>query len=199
MSIFEFFKRENEKVEVVQENKMSLKERMEWRKNAAIRSVTHIFETLEVLTFMYEAQVKRIDERGHCYIVLVNLNRHFKIGKKIRLSGYNDIEEHIKKYAKTRYGIKIDHVYWKSAGPLDLITLWQDAFLHHSNFADNLFQYKDDVLDQSQLPPWHERTDFGEIQLSEMEAFQRAIHLGSKLPVVHINGKEYDTDIAPLT
>ena len=198
MSFLGFFKKDQEKIaEIVpQENKMSLKERMDWRRKAASRSVVHIFETLEIISSMYDFAVHQIDERGHVYKVVIKLNKNFKFGKKIRLQGFNELEYHISHYAKSRYGILLTDIYWKSSGPLELLTVWKEAF---ESQPMNLYKYSDDVLHDADLPSWHESTDFGEINKTEIDAFRAAIHQGSKLPVVHINEKEYDTDLSPLS
>lgn len=204
-NLFNWFRKPKPEIEkdcvedetVFSDTKMSLAERIEWRTAAAHRAVIHIFETFSVAENMFSFLINQIDVRGHEFNAMICLHKNFKFGNKIKLNGFNALEHHIQYYAKSRYGIKIVNVFWKSSGPFDLATMWEEAFAASGDLNSNLFKYTDKVLEVADLPSWHQNTDFGEIDIDHAEGFRKAVEHGSRIPAVKIKNKEYDTDFSP--
>lgn len=204
-SLFNIFKKTKQDTDkeyvdddtIMGDTKMSLEERINWRNGAASRSVIHIFETLGAVEDMFSFTIYQADVRGHDFNIAVGLHKHFKFSNKIKLTGFNALEHYIQQYAKNRYGIRILNIYWKSTGPFDLTTVWDEAFSGADDLTGKLYKYSDKVLEKADLPVSHSDTNFGEIGNDQVESFRRAIEHGGKIPTVQINNKDYDTDFSP--
>lgn len=169
--------------------KMKLDERIDWRTEMVYSSVRDTMTSIEVINNMYKCKVLQIDSRGHSFIVIVDISKDFKIGKRISIKGFAGIEEKICHTTFSKYGISVAGVFWRTddtVNVFDKISLGQ-----HEDFVDTV-----------PVPQGEKRSSprphFDPVLPQEQEAFMAAISAGVKPPPIRIGRKEYQSDLAPL-
>jgi hypothetical protein len=184
---------------IIDEAKMTLEERREWRLEMVRMSVVEVFSSLEILGGMYRYRAMPIDERSHFFIVAVETTKHFVLSKYTATRKLADVEKKLKEHAALNYGVVIDSVYWKANETVDIFEEASRKKLPPArskktieeltnSFADTMPMIYDDVVSEKYEP----------LSDDEATAFRAALAKGMRPPPVKINGKEYDTDLAPL-
>lgn len=177
---------------------MDLEERMAWRREMLYRSVRESMATLEVLSGMYKFKVSRVDDRGHRYIVMVDVAQSFAVGRSSPVRGFSGIEAMIKKSAYDRYGLVVMGMYWRTNDDVNV-------FERQSRRGDSP-SVAQAVL-SGQLPARGSatgaaalsRTQFQPVSQDEAAAFMAALEKGMRPPAVHVGEKTYQSDMAPLS
>lgn len=175
-------------------HKMSLEERMAWRRDTLYKSVRECFSMLEVVGAMYKFKVSKMDDRGHHYLVMVDIGRDFTIGKRIKLDNFADLEEFFRKQTFEKYGIVITAMYWRS----------KDSIIKFKPIPKQekvvIKQTKEELEhEMADTKPMVYNSSRQQLSSSEIEAFRNALREGLKPPPIHIGNKEYQSDLAPLT
>jgi hypothetical protein len=150
---------------------------------------------------MFKVKVTRLDERGHQFLVMIDVNDKFAIDDDSNVSSFAEIEEALIYNAFREYGIVIKDVYWRRDDRIDVFnrshnTSRPSAMANvksgHVEFVDTL---PASIFPERRVEP---RDNYEPISESEQEAFKAALQAGRKPPPVHIGNKTYDTDMMPL-
>lgn len=180
---------------------MDLEERMAWRREMLYRSVRESMATLEVLSGMYKFKVSRVDDRGHRYVVMVDVAQSFAVGRSSPVRGFSGIEAMIKKSAYDRYGLVVMGMYWRTNDDVNVF--------ERQTRRDDSPSVAQAVL-AGQLPtsrprqaapgvPAMSRAHFQPVSQDEAAAFMAALEKGMRPPAVHVGEKTYQSDMAPLS
>ena len=184
---------------------MTLEERKTCRLEWICKSVEDTFYKYEIPHFMYKFKPLPIDSRFHNYIVVIEPSIHFALVNKIE--SLVDVEDSLRKKTYDRYGISICGIYWKACDSFNLIkhTLPPEVqviddindipvFIEATTFGFA----PTDIMEKEDFVPTQPFQDFEPFSVEEAQAFREALAAGAKLPVVHVHGKVYNTDLAPL-
>ena len=93
--------------------KMSLDERMAFRREMLFDSVKSTLESRGIASGNYKFKVVRADKRGHSFVVMVDLSLEFMDSESGRQRSLMALGDAIRKDALTRYGIGVPSVYWR--------------------------------------------------------------------------------------
>ena len=193
----------NDGLTIIDTYKMSLDERKAWRLEMMRKSVYDVLSSLGITSGMYRYRAAAIDDRGHYYAIMIEPTPHFILSEYANTKKLIFIEHELKSKTFENYGVVIDGIYWRATetvdvfekktrrhlGLKDIKTKKTIEDLTHS-FSDTIpMVYKDEAL----LDP-----KFESISPAEAAAFRAALASGIKPPPLHIGGKEYETDLAPL-
>lgn len=93
--------------------RMSLEERMAYRREMLYQSIRESLLQLQVISSMYKFKIMNLDERHHRFIAMVEVTNGFEAKRDgIRL-GFSQIEEFIRKRTLERYGVSLDAIFWR--------------------------------------------------------------------------------------
>lgn len=93
--------------------KMSLDERMAFRREMLFDSVRATMESKGILSGSYKFKVVRADKRGHSFVVMVDLSTDFMDSEQGRQRSLAALGTVIGKNALARYGLGVSSVYWR--------------------------------------------------------------------------------------
>ncbi|MDO9357970.1 MAG: hypothetical protein Q7T70_03120 [Polaromonas sp.] len=93
--------------------KMTLDERMAFRREMLFDSVKNTLENRGIASGNYKFKVVRADKRGHSFVVMVDLSLEFMDSEAGRQRSLMALGDAIRKDALTRYGIGVPSVYWR--------------------------------------------------------------------------------------
>ncbi|OOG37835.1 hypothetical protein [Polaromonas sp. A23] len=93
--------------------KMSLDERMAFRREMLFDSVKATMESKGILSGSYKFKVVRADKRGHSFVVMVDLSTDFMDSEQGRQRSLAALGAVIGKNALARYGLGVSSVYWR--------------------------------------------------------------------------------------
>ena len=93
--------------------KMSLDERMAFRREMLFDAVTTTMESRGILSGSYRFKIMRADKRGHSFVVMVDLSADFMESEQGRQKPLTALATAIGKTALTRYGLGVAAVYWR--------------------------------------------------------------------------------------
>ena len=181
-------------------SRMQFEERKQWRLEMVHLSIRETFNSLDVLGSMYRHTLSKIDDRGHQYNVTIEISKTFDAGKRTDIKSFIDIEAIIRKNTFEKYGVVIRGIYWRSNEHAIFDRLLSKEIIRKKTKAD-LHRELDgkDFLDtlpvDSRSSP---RPVFEPVSAHEAEQFRAALKAGIKPPAIHVGGKEYSTDVAPL-
>lgn len=159
--------------------RMSLEERMAFRRELAGQVVRESLEALAVPAAHYRQRLMPLDPRQHRYIVMLDVAPGFAPRQGGRAWVESEVEALLRRRAYERYGLTFEGIYWRASA--------QDQPPVERRRAD---------LRQVSAPgnqgPWQLVSD------EEKEALMEAIRAGSERPVLHVGELEYQTDMASL-
>jgi hypothetical protein len=93
--------------------KMSLDERMAFRREMLFDSVQATMQSRGILSASYRFKVVRADKRGHSFVVMVDLSTDFMDAEQGQQRPLMALGDAIRKNALSRYGIGVPAVYWR--------------------------------------------------------------------------------------
>ena len=93
--------------------KMSLDERMAFRREMLFDSVKTTMESRGILGASYRFKVVRADKRGHSFVVMVDLSTDFMDSEQGSQRALASLGTVIGKNALARYGLGVSAVYWR--------------------------------------------------------------------------------------
>lgn len=198
--------------------RMTLNERMAFRREMVFESVRDALLHHGVLTTGYRLHVARMDARGHCYSAMIDLITS-GAGRVIDSRGeLHAMESRIAQAAMSRYRIKVANVYWRfddtgdsSAGlhaPLEGGTVTRQPGLggqrtqsespaaprqpiFRRRATDKLEDFPDTQVEERSLPEEGVTPD-------ELMAFERALQQSKPSQPVKVGARTYETDFLPL-
>ena len=190
--------------------RMDLEERMAFRREMLYRAVRETMASIEVIAAMYKFKVSRVDERGHRYIVMVDVAKGFEVGTHAQVNGFADIEALVKKTAFDRYGVVVTGMYWRTNEDVNVFERKQRASDAHPagatvRMARPAFDLPVTRSDPPSLGedtvaelPRLSRGVYQPVAEDEALAFAAALKMGSRPPPIHVGNREYHSDVAPL-
>jgi hypothetical protein len=162
--------------------RMSLEERMAFRRELAEQVVRESLLELAVSATDYSLRLMPLDPRHHRYIVMLDVASGFAPSLRGQACTEGEVESRIRRNAYERYGLSLEGIYWRAGAQQ------QAAFERRSSSRAG----SSPTLAQEGLRPWELVSD------EEKQALMEAIREGSELPVLHVGELEYLTDLAPL-
>ena len=162
--------------------RMSLEERMAFRRELAEQVVRETLQELAVRGSDYSLRLMPLDPRHHRYIVMLDVAPGFAPSQRGQAATESEVESRIRRNAYERYGLSLEGIYWRAG------VQQQAAFERRGSDRTG----SSPTLAQEGLRPWELVSD------EEKQALMEAIREGSELPVLHVGELEYLTDMAPL-
>ena len=159
--------------------RMSLEERMAFRRELAEEVVRESLEALAVPAAHYRLRLMPLDPRHHRYVVMLDVAPGFAPQQGGRAWVESEVEALLRRHAYERYGLTLEGIYWRAG------TQAQSPLEHRR-------AHLRPVLSSVDTRPWQLVSD------EEKQALMDAIREGSELPVLHVGELEYQTDMAPL-
>lgn len=192
--------------------RMTLNERMAFRREMVFESVRDALLHHGVLTTGYRLHVARMDARGHCYSAMIDLILPVS-GRVIDSRGeLHAMEARIAQAAMSRYRIKVANVYWRFDDPADT----RNASLGEPGHTSGPTRVASDAaLDTPRSPLFRRRVtdkleDFPDTEVEdrslpeegvtpdELMAFEKALKQGKPSQTVRVGARTYETDFVPL-
>lgn len=183
----------------VSSSRMSLEERMAFRREMLYQSIRETLLSMEVIGSMYKFKVMPVDERHHRFIVMMDVAKSFVTSKSYKTKSFAAIEHMLRVDAYKRYGVLIDGTYWR-------VSETESQFEYHARVNDRSHGVavaarsaivKEKAISQSRVAsiggPGYEP-----ISDDERRAFMQALEKGYAPPALHVGDKEYQSDLAPL-
>lgn len=166
--------------------KMSLDERMAFRREMIFDSVKATMESRGILSGSYKFKVVRADKRGHSFVVMVDLSTDFMESEQGRQRALAQLGTIIGKNALSRYGLGVAAVYWRVNEEL-------------RGFDPQRAQPAAEP-DSDSLSPEAKRASnvrrYERATAQELAAFESAWQNSSEMT---IGDRTYSSDLAPLT
>uniref|UniRef100_UPI0035AE80F0 hypothetical protein n=1 Tax=Hylemonella sp. TaxID=2066020 RepID=UPI0035AE80F0 len=162
--------------------RMSLEERMAFRRELAEQVVRETLQELAVRGTDYSLRLMPLDPRHHRYIVMLDVAPGFAPSQRGQAATESEVESRIRRNAYERYGLSLEGIYWRAGAQQ------QAAFERRGSDRTG----SSPTLAQHGLRPWELVSD------EEKQALMEAIREGGELPVLHVGELEYLTDMAPL-
>lgn len=164
--------------------KMSLDERMAFRREMIFDSVKTTMESHGVLSGSYKFKIVRADKRGHSFVVMVDLSTDFLDSAQGQQRPLMALGAAIGKNALARYGLAVPTVYWRVNEELKGFDPQRAAPAPEA---------RGKVSPEAQRSSNVRRYERATAQ--ELAAFESAWHKGSELT---IGERTYASDLAPL-
>lgn len=161
--------------------RMSLEERMAFRRDLADQLVRESLLSLAVTSEHYLFRLMPLDPRHHRYIVMLDVAQGFAPRQAGRAWSEAEVERLIRRNAYERYGLTVEGIYWRTG---------EDAAARGSRGSTRTLGRSMQAAEAQR--PWELVSD------EEKQALMDAIREGSELPVLHVGELEYLTDLAPL-
>ena len=182
--MFSLFRKTNAVPETVMPSaqrgrRMSLEERMAFRRELAEQVVRDSLEALAVPAANYRLRLMPLDPRHHRYVVMLDVAPGFAPQQGGRAWVESEVEALMRRHAYERYGLTLEGIYWRASAQEQAPLERRRAHLRP-------------VLTEGGQRPWQLVSD------EEKQALMEAIRAGSELPVLHVGELEYQTDLAPL-
>lgn len=162
--------------------RMSLEERMAFRRELAEQVMRETLQELAVPAAQYSLRLMPLDPRHHRYIVMLDVAPGFAPSQRGQACTESEVESRIRRNAYERYGLSLEGIYWRAG------IRQQAAFERRGSDRTG----SSPTLAQEGLRPWELVSD------EEKQALMEAIREGSELPVLHVGELEYLTDMAAL-
>jgi hypothetical protein len=183
---------------IIDNSKMNLDERVEWRTQMVYNVVRETLIRFGVTDNKYRLKVVPFDGRAHMFYVNMDIGRDFALGQSAdNVEGFAGIENVIATTTFKQYGISIAGMYWRADDSKNVF----DIMRYSPNARrKNLEIEFEDTCPEEIFEDMRsiKRKDFEELNKDEIEAFRYAISVGMKPPTIHIGNKEYQSDLAPL-
>lgn len=178
--------------------RMSLEERMAWRREMLYHSVREQMLELEVLSGMYKFRAMALDARQHRYALMVDVTRDFRAQRDGELLGFHAVEAALRQRCLQRHGLGLDAVYWRvhaQNAPFERRTRTGDA-------ADPAFSRA--VAERQPPQPAMaagrplSRVPQQPVADEDQQAFEDALRRGLRPPPLRVGSQSYQSDLAPL-
>jgi hypothetical protein len=177
--------------------RMVLEERKKWRAAMVQSAMKDVFYRHGVGGNMYKYKVIPVDDRHHCFVLIIEILRHFQPNEVTSSLKLIRLEKSLKREAFHNYGVTVHGVFWKAIDGAEIVT-------PVSIKSNEIKIPKEDAMDKesdlwvSDNEEYDASEFFEQIPEEETKAFREAIRRGAKLPPLNFGQKEYSTDLAPL-
>jgi len=183
--------RDDSNITLIDERRMTFDERKDWRVTVVKHAVNEVFLSFGLTGSMYRYRILPLDKRYHFFVVLVETTKHFALSKFAETSKLSMIETKLKSIIDISHGIIIDSVYWNANETIDVFekaSLKKLPAGKSKKTMDDLRKTFSDTLPGEAVEAI--------ISEEEFNSFKDALKTGKK---PNIGGKEYDTDLSPLS
>lgn len=182
-------------------NRMTLEQRMAYRQEMLYQAVRESFLSMEVISSMYKFKVMPVDVRQHRFIVMIDVAKSFVSGGDARAKSFADLENRMRLYAHSHYGVLITGVYWRVSESAQQFEP-QPRSTDESREAAALMRERQDpigeVVEAGIGNPRLAREKFQPVSDEEAQAFREALRRGVTPGVLQVGNLEYQSDLAPL-
>ena len=185
--------------EDAQTQRMTLEERMAFRREMLYQSIRDTFLDMEVIGSMYKFKVMPVDERHHRFIVMIDVAKSFVTNRPNKTKSFAAFEHMMRTDAYKRFGILINATYWR-------VSETESQFEFHARVTDRADSAAITArsLADAKKPAGHSRiaaisgSSYEAISEEETRAFMQALKQGYAPPPLMVGDKEYQSDLAPL-
>ena len=165
--------------------KMTLDERMAFRREMLFDSVKTTMESRGMLSGSYRFKVVRADKRGHSFVVMVDLSTDFMDSEQGRPRPLLALGASMTKNALGRYGVGVAAVYWRVNPELKGLDRERVEPASRANNAST-----PEAQRSANVRKYERATE------QELAEFALAWQKGSELT---IGDRTYSSDLAPLS
>ena len=179
--------------------RMTLEERMAFRREMLYQSIRDTFLAMEVIGSMYKFKVMPVDERHHRFIVMIDVAKSFVTNRPNKTKSFAAFEHMMRVDAYKRFGILINATYWR-------VSETESKFEFHARVTDrnDSSAVAARNMPAAQRPAGQSRIaavggpGYEPISEEETQAFMQALKQGYAPPPLMVGDKEYQSDLAPL-
>ncbi len=93
--------------------RMSLEERMAYRREMLYQSIRECLLQLQVISSMYKFRIMNLDARQHRFIAMIEVTNSFEAKMGGIPVGFNQIEAFIQKRTFERYNVRLESIFWR--------------------------------------------------------------------------------------
>lgn len=187
-------------------NVMTLEERKAWRLEMLKKSIYDVMTSNDISNTMYRYRVMPIDERWHHFAIMIDTTRDFALSRYTSTKHLIELEIQLKKDTFRDYGVIVDSVYWRANETIDIFERASTKKVHipsirpKKSFEELRNEFCDttpigfiDHHDPEKEPVFEPFSD------SQIQQYRDRIANGDSKRQLRIGGKNYDTDLAPLS
>lgn len=109
--------------------RMSLAERMAYRREMLYQSIRESLQQLQVVSSMYKFRVMNLDSRQHRFVAMIEVTNSFEARMDGMNVGFNQIEAFIKKRTQERFDVRLDAIFWR-------VNEVESSFVHSRRASD---------------------------------------------------------------
>lgn len=109
--------------------RMSLAERMAFRREMLYQSIRESLLQLQVISSMYKFRVMNLDPRQHRFVAMIEVTNSFEAKMEGMNVGFNQVEEYIRKRAQERFKISLEAIFWR-------VNEVESSFVHTRRASD---------------------------------------------------------------
>ena len=164
---------------------MTLEERMAFRKELLHEIIRASLSSRFIPSNTYRFKVMRCDERGHAFVVMLDVSPTFLASPAGDDASLNETAAVLIKNAKTKYGLQVSGVYWRSNEKLDVSVADSVKTAIPASVALSAVSGRKVSMDKSDA-----------LTAEEMAAFEAAWQTDSD---ILIGERTYATEFAPLS
>jgi hypothetical protein len=183
----------------VQTPRMTLEERMAFRREMLYQSIRDTFLAMEVVASMYKFKVMPVDERHHRFAVMIDVAKSFVTNRPNKTKSFAAFEQMMRVDAYKRFGVLINATYWR-------VSETESQFEFHARVTDrgDATAVTARSLASQKRPQGQSRvaaisgSAYEPISEAEKDAFMQALQKGYAPPPMMVGDKEYQSDLAPL-
>ena len=177
---------------------MTLEERMQVRREMVFESVREHLLLLQIISSMYKFRAVPLDSRQHRFMLAFDVISGFvarRSGKVLRL---NEVEEFLRERTFSRYGLRIDAIYWRFHPETQVFERGRRAEDAPSQPIPSVPSQPVAAAPDAGGEPLRPASRHQPVDAEEMRAFEKAIAEGAKPPPLHLGDLEYQSDLAPI-
>lgn len=93
--------------------RMSLAERMAYRREMLYQSIRESLLQLQVISSMYKFRIMNLDERQHRFVAMIEVTNSFEARMEGISVGFSQIEDYIRRRTLERYNLRLESIFWR--------------------------------------------------------------------------------------
>ncbi|MDP3699726.1 MAG: hypothetical protein Q8R72_02335 [Hylemonella sp.] len=163
--------------------RMSLSERMAYRREMLYQSIRESLLQLEVIPSMYKFRVMNVDPRHHRFVAMVEVTNSFEPKMSGMSVGFNQVEAFIKKRTQERADLSLDGIFWR-------VNEVESTFVHSRRAGDGpLDPRSEKAVPRREVP-------------ADASAARHRLSRGDTQPgllgAISVEHLDYESDMVPL-
>lgn len=165
--------------------KMTLEERMTFRKELLQNIIRLTLSSRFIPSSTYRFKVMRCDERGHSFVVMLDMSPTFLASPAGDDTSLNETAALLIKNARVKYGLQVSGVYWRPDERLDVALANRANAAASASVASSAPSRRATATDKPDA-----------VTADEMAAFEAAWQKDSEFA---IGERTYSTEFAPMS